>query len=109
MSVRAITDADFRPQVVDAPIPTLLVFGAEWCGPCREIAPTLDTLAEKYGNQIAIVTMNIDENPLTPGIVEIKGVPALLLFKEGYCLGHKVGNLTEEYLTNWITEEGCLA
>lgn len=109
MPVRAITDADFRPEVVDAAIPTLLVFGAEWCGPCRQIAPTLDTLAEKYGNQIAIVTMNIDENPLTPNIVEIKGVPALLLFKDGYSLGHKVGNLPEDYLIEWLTEEGCVA
>lgn len=109
MPVRAITDEEFRPEVVDAAIPTLLVFGADWCGPCRQFAPTLEGLIEKYGNQIAVCTIDIDKNPLTPALVEVKGVPAILLFKDGYSLGHKVGNVTEDYLVDWLTTEGCLA
>lgn len=85
------TDSNFENEVLKSNVPVLVDFWAEWCGPCRALAPTIDELATEYNGKVKIVKMNVDENPMTPGKFRIRGIPTLLVFKGGQLVDQLVG------------------
>jgi thioredoxin 1 len=97
-----VTDAAFKAEVLDSTTPTLVDFWAEWCGPCKMIAPILDDVAKEYAGKLKIAKLNIDDNPKTPGEFGIRGIPTLLLFKNGGVEAQKVGALSKSQLTAFI-------
>ena len=86
-----ISDASFEQDVLKAPRPVLIDFWAEWCGPCKAIAPMLNDIAEEYRDKITIVKLNVDENPKTAQHFNVRSIPTLILFKNGQVEGQKVG------------------
>ena len=99
---KAVTDESFKQDVLQAPGPVLVDFWAEWCGPCRMVAPILDDLAKEYGDKLTVAKVNIDENPMTPNEYAVRGIPTMLLFKDGKLVDTKVGALPKTALKEWI-------
>ena len=97
-----ISDADFEEQVLNSDKPVLVDYWAEWCGPCKMIAPILEELSADYGDKVQIAKLNIDENPDTPPKYGIRGIPTLMLFKNGNVEATKVGALSKSQLTAFI-------
>lgn len=97
-----ITDASFEADVLKASQPVLVDFWAEWCGPCKAIAPTLDELAKDLQGKVTVAKINIDENPATPNRYRVQGIPTLMLFKNGQVAATKVGSLPRSKLYEWI-------
>ena len=97
-----VTDSTFKSEVLDSTVPTLVDFWAEWCGPCKMIAPILEDAAKDYAGKLRIAKINIDDNPKTPGEFGIRGIPTLLLFKGGSKKKKKVGALSKSQLTAFI-------
>lgn len=100
----AVTDATFEQEVLQASGPVLVDYWAEWCGPCKMIAPVLDELAEQYDGQIKIAKLNIDENPDTAPQYGIRGIPTLMIFKDGEAVGTKVGAASKSELSQFIDD-----
>jgi thioredoxin 1 len=96
------SDAAFERDVLNADRPVLLDFWAEWCGPCKMIAPILDSIADEYKDQLRIVKLNIDENPQTPPKYNIRGIPTLLLFRDGAVAAQQVGAVSKAQLESFI-------
>ena len=96
------TDDSFDAEVVNAEGPVLVDYWADWCGPCKMIAPILDEIAEEYKDKIKITKLNIDENPATPPKYGIRGIPTLMLFKGGNVEATKVGAVSKSQLTAFI-------
>lgn len=101
-NTNAVTDASFENDVMKSSTPVLVDFWAEWCGPCRSLAPKLEEIASELTGKIKIVKMNVDENPKTPGQFGIRGIPAMLLFKNGEHVGELVGNHPKDSITQFI-------
>ncbi len=101
-SLKQVTDASFDADVLQSSVPVLVDFWASWCGPCRMIAPILDELAADYGDKISIVKVNVDENQESPAKFGIRGIPTLLLFKNGTLMGTKVGAASKSQLAAFI-------
>ncbi|MBY6187348.1 thioredoxin TrxA [Marinobacter hydrocarbonoclasticus] len=97
-----LSDDSFENDVLKADKPVLVDFWAEWCGPCKMIAPVLDELAEEYGEQLTIGKLNVDQNSETPPKYGIRGIPTLLLFKDGQLAGTKVGAASKTQLKEFI-------
>ncbi len=96
------TDATFDRDVLKSEKPVLLDFWAEWCGPCKMIAPILDDIAREYGDRVTVAKLNIDENPATPPKYGIRGIPTLILFKNGTVEAQKVGAVTKSQLAAFL-------
>ncbi len=99
------TDANFDKDVLQSTLPVLLDYWAPWCGPCKQIAPILDALAVVYAGKLVIAKINVDENPNTSGKFGIRGIPTLMLFKNGAVSSTKVGALTQSQLATFIDEQ----
>ncbi len=97
-----VSDADFEAEVLKASGPVVVDFWAEWCGPCKQIAPLLDELASTLGDQVKITKMNVDENMNTPGKYGIRSIPTLLLFKDGEVVATLQGSAPKKKLEDWI-------
>jgi thioredoxin 1 len=97
-----VTDDSFEDNVLKAELPVLVDYWAEWCGPCKMIAPILDEISADYAGKMAIAKLNIDENPDTPPKYGIRGIPTLMLFKNGNVQATKVGALSKSQLTAFI-------
>jgi thioredoxin 1 len=93
-----VSDAEFEDKVLKAPGPVLVDYWAEWCGPCKMIAPILDEIAGEYDGRLTVAKLNIDENPATPQRYGVRGIPTLMVFKGGEVIATKVGALTKSQL-----------
>ena len=102
---KAVTDESFRQDVLEAPGPVLVDFWAEWCGPCKAVAPVLDELARDYAGRLTVAKVDIDENPMTPNEYGVRGIPTMLLFRDGKLLDQKVGAHPRNVLKGWIAEK----
>ncbi len=104
MSIIAVTDGDFQDKVLNADGLVLVDFWAEWCGPCKQIAPVLDQISGEMGDSLTIAKVNIDENPNTPTSFGVRSIPTLLLFKGGEVAAMKVGSSSKSDLEGWISD-----
>ena len=101
-NIHYVTDATFDPEVLQSQTPVLVDYWAEWCGPCKMIAPILDEVAKEYAGRLKVAKLNIDENQSTPPKYGIRGIPTLMLFKNGAVEATKVGALSKSQLTACI-------
>ncbi|MBA2593277.1 MAG: thioredoxin TrxA [Pseudomonadota bacterium] len=97
-----VTDDSFEEEVLKSKLPVLVDYWAEWCAPCRAIAPLLDDISHEYEARLKVAKLNVDENPKTPPKYGIRGIPTLLIFKEGSVEGTKVGSLSKSQLMAFI-------
>ena len=100
--IMQVGDADFDTAVLQSSEPVLVDFWAEWCGPCKMIAPALEEIAGALGDKVDIVKLNIDENPDTPGKYGVRGIPTMLLFKDGQAVAQKVGAAPRSQIQQWL-------
>jgi thioredoxin 1 len=100
--IQHVTDASFEPEVLKSELPVLVDYWAEWCGPCKSIAPMLEDVAREYGGRLKIAKINVDENQSTPAKFGIRGIPTLMLFKNGNVEATKVGALSKSQLTAFL-------
>jgi len=105
MAAKHVTDASFHADVIASGKPVLVDFWAEWCGPCRQIGPALEELAAELGDDVQIVKLNIDENPDAPTRYGVRGIPTMILFKNGTPAATKVGAAPKSQLKSWLVGE----
>ena len=102
MVSKPVSDDSFETDVLGAEGPVLVDFWAEWCGPCKQIGPSLEEISDEMADAITVAKVNIDENPMTPSKYGVRGIPTLMLFKDGEVAATKVGALPKGKLVEWI-------
>jgi len=103
-AIRKVTDETFQAEVLSSSVPVLVDYWAEWCGPCKMIAPMLDESATSYAGQLTVAKLNVDENTKTPSEYHVRGIPTLMLFKDGKPIATKVGALSKSQLSAFIED-----
>lgn len=103
-NISAITDATFESEVIESATPVLVDFWAQWCGPCKAIAPILEDLAQKYNGKVKVVKLDVDSNPGTPPKFGVRGIPTLILFKDGQVKATQVGLISKNELATFIED-----
>ena len=104
MAILQVTDESFQTDVLGADKPVLVDFWAEWCGPCKAIAPALESLSETMGSKLTVAKINIDDNPQTPSTYNVRGIPTLIIFQAGEVIATKIGALPPNKLSEWVDE-----
>ena len=99
---KPVTDANFEQDVLKATKPVVVDFWAEWCGPCRQIAPMLEELSAELGDRVEVLKLNVDENPQTPSRYGVRGIPTLMVFKDGQVAATKIGAMPKTQLYQWV-------
>jgi thioredoxin 1 len=99
---KPVTDESFRQDVLEAPGPVLVDFWAEWCGPCKMVSPILDEIARDYAGRLTVAKVDIDANPVTPNEYAVRGIPTMILFRDGKPVDTKVGAMPKSHLKDWI-------
>ena len=102
MSTNLTTDASFDQDITSSDKLIVVDFWAEWCGPCKQIGPSLEAISEEKKNLVSILKLNIDDNPITPQKYNVRGIPTLMIFRDGKLLDTKVGSLPKSSLSSWI-------
>ena len=105
MPTKAITDSSFSSDVLKSDKPVLVDFWAEWCGPCKMIGPSLEEISDELGQQVTIAKLNIDDNPDAPSRYGVRGIPTMILFKNGEAVATKVGAAPKSALKGWLEGE----
>ena len=105
MATKKVTDSSFQNDVLAAAGPVLVDFWAEWCGPCKMIGPSLEELSDELGEKVTIAKLNIDENPDAPAKYGVRGIPTMILFKDGAAAATKVGAAPKSQLKGWLESE----
>jgi thioredoxin 1 len=106
MSTVKITDETFEQAVLQAELPVLVDFWAEWCGPCKQIAPALEQISEELSGLVTIAKLNIEESPTTPSRYGVRGIPTMMLFRGGQMASMKVGAMPKQKILEWLHESG---
>ena len=109
MSTVKVTDDSFDSDVLQSSKPVLVDFWAEWCGPCKQIGPALDQISEELSDAVTVAKVNIDENPMTPSRFGVRGIPTLILVRDGQVASMKVGALPKSKILEWLGESGVKA
>ncbi len=109
MATVKVTDDSFETDVLKSDKPVLVDFWAEWCGPCKQIAPALDQISEEFAGEVTVAKVNIEESPSTPTRYGVRGIPTLMLFKDGQMASMKVGAMPKQKILEWLTEAGVAA
>ncbi len=109
MPTKTVTDATFGSEVLSASGPVLVDFWAEWCGPCKQIAPALEQISEDLSGQVVVAKMNIEEADRTPARYGVRGIPTLMLFRGGQMASMKVGAMPKGKIVEWLAEAGVKA
>ncbi|MFT4707452.1 MAG: thioredoxin 1 [Ascidiaceihabitans sp.] len=104
MATVAVSDAQFEAEVTNSDIPVLVDFWAEWCGPCKQIGPSLEELSEELAGKVKIVKVNVDNNPNSPAQMGVRGIPALFIIKNGQVVANMAGAKPKAALKSWIEE-----
>ena len=99
---KQVTDASFEMDVLKSSQPVIVDFWAEWCGPCKQIAPALEEISKEMGDRVTVAKVNIDDNPQTPQKYGVRGIPTLILFKNGQVAATKIGSLPKSKLVEWV-------
>ncbi len=104
MSTMNVTDSSFDEDILKSSTPVVVDFWAEWCGPCKQIAPALDEIATEMADKVKVAKVNVDENPNSPSKYGVRGIPMLLLVKDGEVISQRTGALPKGQLVEWINE-----
>jgi thioredoxin 1 len=104
-----VTDDSFETDVLKSSTPVLVDFWAEWCGPCKQIGPALEQIADEMAGAVTVAKINIDDSPMTPSKLGVKGIPTLMLFRDGQMTAMKVGPMPKGKLVEWLAESGVTA
>jgi thioredoxin 1 len=99
---KQVTDASFEKDVLKSSTPVIVDFWAEWCGPCKQIAPALEEISTEMADRVTVAKVNIDDNPQTPQKYGVRGIPTLILFKNGQVAATKIGALPKSKLVEWV-------
>jgi thioredoxin 1 len=106
MATKKVTDESFEQDVLKSNKLVLVDFWAEWCGPCKQIAPALEQISEELGDKVTVAKINIEDSPMTPSRYGVKGIPTLMLFRDGHMTSMKVGAMPKQKILEWLSETG---
>jgi thioredoxin 1 len=109
MSTVKVSDESFDKDVLQSDLPVLVDFWAEWCGPCKQIAPALEQIAEELADHVTIAKLNIEDSPTTPSRYGVRGIPTMMLFRGGQMTSMKVGAMPKQKIVEWLAEAGVKA
>ncbi len=104
MTATSVTDDDFNALIADSDVPVVVDFWAEWCGPCKQMAPHLDAVAGDFDGKVKVAKLNVDDNPMTAGQYGVRGLPTLMLFKDGKVAATHLGAMSKQRIAEWIKD-----